>query len=74
VKLHPDALHHGVVFHHQFEQHSMKLYEVSVRLTICRAVYQSLFASYCKTEPCIHVFLIPRSPWLRDIMVGTASR
>ena len=33
VKPHPDALHHGVVLDHQLQQHSMKLYEVSVRLT-----------------------------------------
>jgi hypothetical protein len=27
-----DALHHRVVFHNQFQQHSMKLYEVLFRL------------------------------------------
>ncbi len=39
VKLHPDAFHHGVVLHHQFQQHSMKLYEVSLRLKIGGAVH-----------------------------------
>jgi hypothetical protein len=33
VEPHPDALHDGVVLNHQFQQHSMKLYEVSARLT-----------------------------------------
>ena len=31
-KLHADAFHHGVILHHQFQQHSMKLYEVLLRL------------------------------------------
>ena len=63
VKPHPDALHHRVILDNQFQQHSMKLYEVSVRLTKGRSCLFAavcvilLSRAICKTEQGVSVFL-----------------
>ena len=56
MKSDPNPLHHRVVLNQQFQQHSMKLYEVSIRLNLGRtwpygqSAYLLRFAEWGKTE------------------------
>ena len=70
MKPYPDVLHDGVIFHHELEQHSMKLYEVLVRLKKGGTVLSRRFYVILLKQKWVILFLnAAKQHERRDIMV-----
>jgi len=56
----PDAnsLHDGIVLYHQFQQHSMKLYEVLIRLKVAGSVFPLEFRHTVKQNSSVLFYAV----------------